>query len=119
MRKKNNVNSTIEIRSTGEDNWSIAARANGLATEELPELLHAPLHQVLLAEVVTQGHVGQFRLFFLYLKQASFDRILNDQLDRGYGFCLTETVLKCQRQFKGGRNSERSRRKSRTMRSTA
>jgi hypothetical protein len=51
------------------------------------------LHQVLLAEVVTQGHVGQFRLLFLYLKQARFDRIFNDQLDRGYGFCLTETVL--------------------------
>ena len=83
----------IEIRSSGEDNWSITARANDLATEELPELLHAALHQVLLAEVVTQGHVGQFRFLFLYLKQARFDRILNDQLDRGHGPCLTETVL--------------------------
>lgn len=51
------------------------------------------MHQVLLAEVVTQGHVGQFRLLFLYLKQARFNRILDDQLDRGNGFCLTETML--------------------------
>ena len=49
-----------------------------LATEELSEFFHTPLHQVLLAEVVTQGHVGQFRLLFLYLKQARFDRILDN-----------------------------------------
>lgn len=111
--------SARQQKHAGEDNWSITARANDLATEELSELLHAPLHQVLLAEVVTQGHVGQFRLLLLYFKQARFDRVLNDQLDRGYGFCLTETVLKYQRQFKGGRKSERSSRKSRTIRSTA
>jgi hypothetical protein len=53
-------------------------RKRFLATEELSELFHTPLHQVLLAEVVTQGHVGQFRLLFLYLKQARFDRILDN-----------------------------------------
>ena len=69
------------------------ARANDLATEELSKLLHAPLHQVLLAEVVAQGHIGQFRLLFLYLKQARLDRILNDQLDCGHGPCLAKTML--------------------------
>lgn len=47
--KKTNRN----IRSSNENNWSITARANDLATEKLSELLHASLHQVLLAEVVT------------------------------------------------------------------
>jgi hypothetical protein len=42
---------------------------------------------------VSQGHVGQLRLLFLYLEQTRFDGILNDQLDRSYRSCLTETVL--------------------------
>jgi hypothetical protein len=47
----------------------------------------------MLAEVVAQGHIGQLCLLFLYLKQARFDGVLNDQLNRGHGSCLTETVL--------------------------
>jgi hypothetical protein len=66
---------------------------NALTTEKLSEFLHSALYQVLLAEVVSQGHVGQLRLLFLYLEQTRFDGILNDQLDRSYRSCLTETVL--------------------------
>ena len=57
-----------EMRSSDKDGWGITACANVLTTEELSKLLHAPLHQVLLAEVMPQGHVGQFRLLFLHLE---------------------------------------------------
>ena len=66
---------------------------SALTTEKLSEFLHSALHQVVLAEVVAQGHVGQLCLLFLYLEQARFDRVLNDQLDRGHGSGLTETML--------------------------
>jgi hypothetical protein len=66
---------------------------NRLTTEERCEFLHAALHQVLLAEVLPKGHVGQLRLLFLYLEQARFDGVLDDQLDRGDRFCLTKAVL--------------------------
>ena len=44
-----------------------------LATEELFELFHATVHQVLLAEVLSKGHVSELRLLFLYLEQPSLD----------------------------------------------
>ncbi len=70
----------------------ISAR-NALTAEKLAEFLHSALHQVMLAEVLAEGHVGQLCLLFLYLEQARFDGVLNDQLNRGHGSCLTETVL--------------------------
>jgi len=66
---------------------------SALTTEKLSEFLHSALHQIVLAEVVAQGHVCQLCLLFLYLEQARFDGVLNDQLDRGHGSGLTETVL--------------------------
>lgn len=66
---------------------------NALTAEKLSEFLHSALHQVMLAEVVAQGHVGQLCLLFLHLKQARFDGVLNDQLNRGHGSGLTKTVL--------------------------
>ena len=68
-------------------------RENALTTEKLSEFFHSALHQVLLAEVMAQGHVGQLRLLFLYLKQARFNGILDDQLYSGDWSCLTETML--------------------------
>ena len=66
---------------------------NALTTEKLFEFLHSALHQIMLAEVVAEGHVGQLCLLFLYLEQARFNGVLNDQLDCGHRSCLTETVL--------------------------
>jgi hypothetical protein len=66
---------------------------NALTTEKLSEFLHPALHQVLLAEVLAQGHIGQLRLLFLYFEQARFNGILNDQPDSGDWSCLTETML--------------------------
>lgn len=87
-----------------------------LATEELIELFHATVHQVLLAEALSEGHVGELRLLFLYLEQPSLDRVFDDQLDCRYRLRLTEAVL--HHSFYQP-NPEACGRKSRTMRSTA
>jgi hypothetical protein len=64
-----------------------------LATEELFEFFHATVYQVLFAKVLSEGHVGELRLLFLYLEQPSLDRVFDDQLDCRYGLRLTEAVL--------------------------
>ena len=46
------------------------------------------------AEVLAEGHVRQFRLLLLYLEQSILDRVLDDEFYRGYGTCLSESMLR-------------------------
>jgi hypothetical protein len=85
-----------------------------LSTKELIKLLHTPLHQLRLANVLVEGHISQGHLSFLDLKQSSFYTIFNYKLDGRDRSSLAKPVLGCRINLRL-RNNDRPL----TMRSTA